>query len=267
MNANVPPEVRRNIWIRLATGIFDDEKIKLILAMPDGPRLVIVWLRLLCLAGKCDAGGAVFITREIPLNEEMFAIMFGMDLPVVQLAIQTFARFRMIEIIEGTLRIVNWERHQQRDALDARREQQRLASANYRQKRKPRAALPPAVGADSPSTPTAAPWAGCAPELVAKWQSAFDALAATGKLNALRGEHLALVDRDYPRAKLAENFAEIVAEVGGVTGTVGDTLAWLRKHVGELSRRIEKREDARPAGQDMTPERLRELAIQSAGVG
>lgn len=243
---NAHPEIRRNIWIRLSTGIFDDEKIKLILAMPDGPRLVIVWLRLLCLAGKCDAGGAVFITREIPLNEEMFAVMFGMDLPIVQLAVQTFARFRMIEIVEGTLRIVNWERHQQRDALDARREQQRLASANYRQKRKPRAALPPASSADAPPAPSDDPWAGCAPELVTRWHPAFDALAGTGKLAALRGEHLALVDREHPRAKLAEKFGEIVAEVNGVAGTVGDTLKWLRKAVSALERRQEQGEAARP---------------------
>ena len=59
-------------------------------------------------------------------------------------------------------------------------------------------------------------------------------------MSALRGEHLALVDRDFPRAELAENIGEIVAEVNGVAGTVGDTLKWLRKAVGALERRQEQ---------------------------
>jgi predicted phage replisome organizer len=246
MNTFHPPEVRRDRWIRLATGMFDDEKIKLIQAMPEGARLIIIWLRLLCVAGKCDAGGAVFITREIPMNPEMLAVMFGEDLTVVQLAVQTFARFRMIEIIEGKLRIINWERHQQRDALDARREQQRIASASYRGKKKTCLALPAATITETPPTATADPWTGCTLAVVAEWRAAFDALSATGKLPALRGEHLAIVNREYPRAKLTENFGEIVAEVSGVTGTINATLPWLRKHIGALEQRLEQRASERP---------------------
>ena len=42
-------------WIKLRIDMFDDEKIKIIQSMPDGDALLVVWIRLIALAGKCNA--------------------------------------------------------------------------------------------------------------------------------------------------------------------------------------------------------------------
>ena len=39
-------------WIKIATDIFDDEKILLIEGLPDAYAIITVWFKLLCLAGK-----------------------------------------------------------------------------------------------------------------------------------------------------------------------------------------------------------------------
>lgn len=39
-------------WIKLSTGMFDDEKIKLIKNMPEGRSILLIWVELLCFAGK-----------------------------------------------------------------------------------------------------------------------------------------------------------------------------------------------------------------------
>jgi len=39
-------------WIKLLTGTFEDEKIKLILTMPNGFEIFTIWVRLLVQAGK-----------------------------------------------------------------------------------------------------------------------------------------------------------------------------------------------------------------------
>jgi hypothetical protein len=44
-------------WIKLDTGIFDDEKIKIILSMPEGKSMLVIWLKLLCLAGRINNSG------------------------------------------------------------------------------------------------------------------------------------------------------------------------------------------------------------------
>ena len=39
-------------WIKITTDIFDDEKIKLIDSFPDRDAIIVIWFKLLTLAGK-----------------------------------------------------------------------------------------------------------------------------------------------------------------------------------------------------------------------
>ena len=50
-------------WIKIATDIFDDEKILLIESMPDSYAITTAWFKLLCLAGKQNNDG-VFIMND-----------------------------------------------------------------------------------------------------------------------------------------------------------------------------------------------------------
>ena len=44
-------------WIKITTDIFDDEKILLIESLPDAYSIIVVWFKLLCLAGKQNNSG------------------------------------------------------------------------------------------------------------------------------------------------------------------------------------------------------------------
>ena len=57
-------------WIKLAADIFDNRKIRQIEALPDGDAIIVIWLKLLCLAGTINDGGLIYFTREIPYTEE-----------------------------------------------------------------------------------------------------------------------------------------------------------------------------------------------------
>lgn len=238
---NAPDSDRQPLpWICLSTGIFDSAKIKIIEAMPEGDALLNCWLRLLCMAGRCNTDGFIVIAPGVPMNPETLAMLWGKTPQIARRALDTFQHLDMIEAVEGrALRITGWHKHQHVEALARARERRRLRDARYRDRQ--RKQLPPASGEDGPPTTASLcasdPWAGCVPELVEKLRPAFDALAATGKLPALCGEHLARLDREYPRAKLAENFAEIAEEVRGVVGPVCDTLKWLRKAISGLEHR------------------------------
>ena len=43
-------------WIKLTTDLFDDEKIDFIQSLPEGDSLLMIWVRLLTMAGKCLDG-------------------------------------------------------------------------------------------------------------------------------------------------------------------------------------------------------------------
>ena len=76
-------------WIKLSTDIFDNRKIRMIEKMPDGDALVVIWLKLLILAGEVNDGGAVYFTKDIPYTDQLLSVQFDRPLATVQLALQT----------------------------------------------------------------------------------------------------------------------------------------------------------------------------------
>lgn len=43
-------------WIKLSVNMFDDEKIKLIETMPEADTIIVIWVKLLALAGRSNMG-------------------------------------------------------------------------------------------------------------------------------------------------------------------------------------------------------------------
>lgn len=123
-------------WIKLATNIFDNRKIRQIECLPDGDAIIVVWVKLLCLAGSINDSGFVYFTKEIPYTDQMLAAQFNRPLTTVQLAMNTFQQFGMIEIIDDMLHISNWEKYQSVDRLAEIREYNRLAKQKSRAKQK-----------------------------------------------------------------------------------------------------------------------------------
>ena len=52
-------------WVKLTINMFDDEKIRLIEAMPEADAIIIIWVRLLTLAGKTNDDGRIYIDISI----------------------------------------------------------------------------------------------------------------------------------------------------------------------------------------------------------
>ena len=123
-------------WIKLAADIFDNRKIRQIEHMPEGDALIVVWLKLLVLAGNVNDGGMVYFTREIPYTDHLLATEFNRPLPVIQLALGTFQRFGMIDIIEDVIHISNWEKYQNIEGMDKIREQNRVRNIAYRERKR-----------------------------------------------------------------------------------------------------------------------------------
>ena len=122
-------------WIKILTDVFDDEKILMIETMPECDTIIVIWFKLLCLAGKQNNGG-VFLMGRLPYTDEMFAAIFRRPLNVIRLALNTFEKFGMIEIIRDTVTIPNWNKHQSLDAYEKKKERDRLYQAERRASQK-----------------------------------------------------------------------------------------------------------------------------------
>ena len=123
-------------WIKLDVNIFDDEKIKIIKSMPEGDKILLIWIQLLCLAGKTNDGGSIYIGQNMYYTYEMLSTIFGQPLNIVRMALKTFEQFNMLEIDnDGVLYIENWEKHQNVEGMDKIREQTRKRVAKYRERK------------------------------------------------------------------------------------------------------------------------------------
>jgi predicted phage replisome organizer len=123
-------------WIKVMTDMFDNRKIKQIETLPEADSIIVIWLKLLCLAGSVNEQGLIYFTKEIPYTDEMLAKAFDRPLNTVRLALQTFERFEMIEIIDNIICISNWEKYQQLEGMDKVREQNRIRKQRQRERQK-----------------------------------------------------------------------------------------------------------------------------------
>lgn len=119
-------------WIKIKTDIFDDEKIKIIQSMPEGDSILIIWIWLIALAGKCNSNGLVLIDDEFPYSDEMLSVIFRKPLSTIRLALNTFERFRMLEVTQKGIYITNFEKHQNAVGMDKIREQNRIRKQRQR---------------------------------------------------------------------------------------------------------------------------------------
>ena len=123
-------------WIKLATDIPDNMKIKRIRRLPDGNNVILFWVFLLARAGDSNSKGGLFISDRLPYTVEDLADDFNFSTEFVNFALITLEQNRMIEIYEDIIFIKNWEEYQSVDKFEKIREQTRIRVANHREKQK-----------------------------------------------------------------------------------------------------------------------------------
>ena len=127
------PEVK---WIKITTDMFDNRKIKHIRKLPEGNNIVLIWVMLLTMAGKCNAGGMIFLTENIPYTTKMLADELDFEENVVIVALKALEEFGMIYTNENVLAISGWDEHQNIEGMEKIREQNRQRQARFKTKQK-----------------------------------------------------------------------------------------------------------------------------------
>lgn len=122
-------------WIKITTDMFENRKIRHLRKLPDGNNIVLIWVMLLSLAGKCNAGGMIFLTENIPYTSKMLADELDFEENTVILALDALESLGMIRR-DGFLMIEDWASHQNLEGLDKIREQTRLRVAKHRESQK-----------------------------------------------------------------------------------------------------------------------------------
>ena len=123
-------------WIKIATDIFNNRKIKQIDRMPDGDSILVIWIKLLCLAGTINNDGIISLTQDVPYDVSMLAYEFRRHESVIESSLNDFERFGMITKEDGFYVIENWEKYQNIKGLEDIREKNRNRKRKERERKR-----------------------------------------------------------------------------------------------------------------------------------
>lgn len=118
---------------KLQIDMFDHEKIKIIQARPKGDTLLILWIRLIALAEKSNAGGLVQLADGIPYTAKMLAAVLGKSLRMINLALTTFEELHMIKNTTEGICIISENQDSKEEWI---REQNRVRKQRERERKK-----------------------------------------------------------------------------------------------------------------------------------
>lgn len=121
-------------WIKITTDMFDNRKIRHLRKLPEGNSIVLIWVMLLAMAGKCNDHGKIYLTENIPYTPKMLADELDFEENTVQLALQALEQLDMIVLECEYFSITGWEEHQNIEGMDRIREQNRIRKQRQREK-------------------------------------------------------------------------------------------------------------------------------------
>lgn len=129
-------------WIKMMVGMFDGMSFKKIKRARIGgesyrDKLTAVWFELMDFAGKCNHDGAFISPSEIPFTElSDIATMIDRDEEELELCLAFFINEGMVTVVDDVYSLSNWTKYQNREGLEAIREQTRKRVAKHREKLK-----------------------------------------------------------------------------------------------------------------------------------
>lgn len=126
-------------WVKITTDMFDNRKIKYLRKLPDGNNIVLIWVMLLTMAGRCNANGMIFLTENIPYTPKMLADELDFEENTVKLALASLEKMNMVVTDGDFFSIAGWAEYQNLDGMEKIREQNRLR----KQKQREQVKLPP----------------------------------------------------------------------------------------------------------------------------
>lgn len=132
------PKTKILKWVKILVDFFDDEKIKLIDGLGESrDAILVIWFKLLAVAGKSNSGGLLILDQRIPYTDEMLATIFNRPLNTVRVALKTLESLGMIAFTEERIiQIEDWDKFQSLDSGDRQRELTRERVERHRKNKK-----------------------------------------------------------------------------------------------------------------------------------
>lgn len=123
-------------WIKLPVDFFEQMSARMILNMEMGEKILLIWIKLLCLAGKANRAGAILSEGGRGIGSKILPMVLGEDEGVVCNAVVTLKRLGIIAEKRGVICLVGFDEEQSLEELNRQKELTRARVKRYRERKR-----------------------------------------------------------------------------------------------------------------------------------
>ena len=221
---NRTKELKKLTWVPVPNK-HDGDGFSELLDHPNGPAHYGAWCILVQIASKCDPRGTLLRDTQEPHTSHSLARMSHLPAGLISEAIQRLVSIGWLETCEDVALScgnVALSCDNVAPSCGLPEGNGREGNGTLREREKGEKSASEQIGEEEDL------------DIPDALVDVCRGLRATGKFGELQVEHIVLVNREFPKANLAERWKEIAIEAKGVTGTITSTLPWLRKTVSRL---------------------------------
>lgn len=95
-------------WFKLNANFDKDDRISFIEKQRNGEAIICFYLKLQCIAARCDMNGGLYLSEDFPHTPESISIQCGKRIPFVKKALDMLENLGLIEIESGVIFISDW---------------------------------------------------------------------------------------------------------------------------------------------------------------
>lgn len=247
-------------WIKITTDMFDNRKIKHLRKLPEGNNIVLLWVMLLTMAGRCNAGGMIFLTENIPYTPKMLADELDFEENTVRMGLECLAQFNMICTDNGFFSIAGWDEYQNIDGMERIRAQNRERKRMQRERQKQ--ALPD-VSRDSHGTVTECHATDIEEEKEKEEDSRLDNKKKTRRKY---GEYNNVLLSDDDMEKLQAEFPDWQERIERLSSYIASTGKSYKNHLATIRNWARKDKEQKPKGRKEIVPSWCESSLDSQGL-
>jgi predicted phage replisome organizer len=107
-------------YIKLPVHFFEDDKLKAIRSQKDGDSIILLYIMLITVAVKSDAGGRLILCEGIPYDEKILSGILGLPLSLVKSGLELLTKFGLLTAADSVFSLVHYEEYADLKAMKER---------------------------------------------------------------------------------------------------------------------------------------------------
>jgi phosphopantetheinyl transferase (holo-ACP synthase) len=119
-------------WFKVNANFDKDDRVAFVERNRNGGVAIYHYIKLNCIAARCNQDGGIFITEKIPHTAKTLAKQWGCKEITVKNSLELLISAGLLEVIENVLYISDWYITQSTDKLEEIRKNSRLRQQRYR---------------------------------------------------------------------------------------------------------------------------------------